>query len=69
MERPQALPNLWLILKTIGWVIMLEGVLDYFSYRHYSTLFHQFLVIILGRDPARPQLPDSPASWEEWYNS
>ena len=66
MERPQALPNLWLILKTIGWLVMLEGVLDYFSYRHYSTLFHQLLVVIFGRDPARPRLPDS---WEEWYNS
>ena len=66
MERPQALPNLWLILKTIGWVIMLEGVLDYFSYRHYSTLFHQLVALLLGRDPARPRLPDS---WEEWYNS
>ncbi len=66
MERPQTLPNLWLILKTIGCVIMLEGVLEYFSFRHYSTLFHQLLVIVLGRDPSRPRLPDS---WEEWYNS
>jgi hypothetical protein len=66
MERPQTLPNLWLILKTIGWVIMLDGVLEYFSYRHYNTIFHQLLVVVLGHDPARPRLPDS---WEEWYNS
>lgn len=66
MERPQTLPNLWLILKTIGWVIMLEGVLDFFSFRHYNNFFRQLLRLVLDRDPAQPRLPDS---WEEWYNS
>jgi hypothetical protein len=66
MERPQTLPNLWLLLKTIGAIIMLEGVLEYYSYRHYSNLFHKLLVLVLGHDPSRPRLPDS---WEEWYNS
>lgn len=66
MERPQALPNLWFILQLIGWILALEGVVDYFCYTQYSAFFRQILVPILGHDPARPRPPDN---WEEWYNS
>ncbi|SPQ20342.1 7d9472be-761a-4431-b752-9b38df12824b [Thermothielavioides terrestris] len=55
-------PEYYTLWNTIGWVIMLDGVLEYFSYRHYNTIFHQLLVVVLGHDPARPRLPDS---WEE----
>ncbi|KAJ4306816.1 Rab geranylgeranyltransferase [Collariella sp. IMI 366227] len=63
MERPQTLPNLWLILRVAGWLLMLEGVAEYFSYWHYTDLFRGVLVLLVGRDPARPRMPDS---WEEW---
>ncbi len=66
MERPQALANLWIIIQTVGWVMALEGVADFFSDRHYHTLCRRLLLVFLDRDPARPRAPDS---WEEWYNS
>jgi hypothetical protein len=66
MERPQALHNLWIIIQTIGWVMALEGVAEFFSDRHSHTLFRRLIYLFLDRDPARPSLPDS---WEEWYNS
>lgn len=66
MERSQTLANLWIILKTISWIVMLEGVLEYYSFRHYNSLFRQLLLLILDHDPAQPRPPDN---WEEWYNS
>jgi hypothetical protein len=66
MERPQALANLWLIVQTVGWVMALEGVADFFSDRHYHTLFRRIILLFLDRDPASPRVPDS---WEEWYYS
>ena len=66
MERPQTFANLWIIIQTIGWVMALEGVADFFSDRHYHTLVRRILFLFLDRDPARPRAPDS---WEEWYNS
>lgn len=66
MERPSALSNLWIILRTLGWVIALEGVTEYFSERHYESVFRLLLSFVLGCDPATPRLPDN---WEEWYYS
>ena len=66
MERPQALANLWLIVRTLGWVMALEGVADFFSDRHYHTIFRRLILLFVDRDPASPRVPDS---WEEWYNS
>lgn len=66
MEHPSPLSNLWIIIRTLGWVIALEGVTEYFSERHYESVFRLILTLVLGSDPARPRLPDS---WEEWYNS
>ena len=66
MERPQTFANLWLVVQTIGWVMALEGVAEFFSERHYHTIFRRLLLLFLDRDPARPRAPDS---WEEWYNS
>ncbi len=66
MERPQALHNLWIIVQTVGWVMALEGVAEFFSDRHGHALFRRLVHLFLERDPSRPRLPDS---WEEWYNS
>jgi hypothetical protein len=66
MERPQALANLWIIIQTVGWVMALDGVAEFFSDRHYHNLVRRLILLFLDRDPARPQTPDS---WEEWYNS
>jgi len=66
MERPQALANLWLIVRTLGWIMALEGVADFFSDRHYHTVVRRLLLLFVDRDPASPRVPDS---WEEWYNS
>ena len=66
MERPQALSNLWLIIQTIGWIAALQGVAEHFSERHSHSLFRRFVILLLDRDPAAPQLPDS---WEDWYNT
>jgi hypothetical protein len=66
MERPQAFANLWLILRTVAWVMALEGVAEYFSDRHSHTLFRRLIYLFLDQDPATPRLPDN---WEEWYNS
>ena len=72
MERPQTLANLWLILQTAGFIIALDGVADYFTDRHYQSLFRNLIVLYyrnargLDHDPSEPKLPDS---WEEWYKS
>lgn len=66
MERPQALPNLWIIVQAFAWLLALEGVADFFSDRHYHNLFRRLLLLFVDRDPARPRVPDN---WEEWYNS
>jgi hypothetical protein len=71
MERPQALANTWLIFQTIGFIIALDGVAEFFSVRHYHHLVRQsfllgYYFLGLERDPAQPSLPES---WEEWYNS
>jgi len=66
MERATPLHNLWLIVQTLGWVLALDGVADFFSDRHSHALFRGLIYLFLDRDPARPRVPDS---WEEWYNS
>jgi len=66
MERPQTLANFWIIIKTIGWIMALEGVAEYFSDRHYHDLFRRLILLFLDKDPARPTLPDD---WAEWYYS
>lgn len=58
--------NLWLIVQTIGWVVALEGVAEYFSDRHSHSLIRRWIVFLFDRDPANPRPPDD---WEEWYNS
>lgn len=72
MERPQTFANTWIILQIIGFIVALEGVMEYFSDRHYHSLFRRFIILWYqsyrdGDDnPAQPRLPES---WEEWYNS
>jgi hypothetical protein len=72
MERPETFANIWLILQTIGFIIALDGVAEYFSDRYYHNLFRKFILLCchfgggLDHDPARPRPPES---WEEWYNS
>lgn len=72
MERPQTFANLWIILQTIGFIIALDGVAEYFTERHYQSLFRNLIVLYIravrgvDHDPAEPKLPES---WEEWYNS
>ena len=66
MERPQAFPNLWVIIQTIGCILAVEGVAEFFSDRHYHNTFRRFVLLFLDRDPFQPRIPDS---WEEWYNS
>ncbi|KAH8843560.1 hypothetical protein MCOR07_008891 [Pyricularia oryzae] len=66
MERPQTLANLWLIVRTIGWLVALEGVADFFSDRHYHTVIRRLILLFLDHDPAIPRPPED---WVEWYNS
>jgi hypothetical protein len=66
MEPPQALPNLWIILRTIGWIMALEGVAEFFSDSHSFNLFRRLIYLFVERDPFLPRPPDN---WEEWYNS
>lgn len=67
MERPQTtLANIWTIMQTIGWVLALEGVAEFFSERHYHNTFRRLILIFLDHDPAKPRIPDD---WEEWYYS
>jgi hypothetical protein len=66
MERSQAMSNLWVLIQIIGWVIVLEGVAEFFGDRHSHALFRHFIATILPRDPASPRTPDN---WEDWYNS
>lgn len=67
MERPpQMFANLWVIMQTLGWVLALEGVAEFFSDRHYHNMFRRILLLFLDHDPAKPRVPDN---WEEWYYS
>jgi hypothetical protein len=66
MERAQTLSNIWTIVQTLGWIMALDGVAEYFSERHTHALFRRLVALLLDRDPASPRLPDS---WDEWYNS
>jgi len=66
MERPQAVPNIWYILKIVGWALALEGIAEFYSSAHWHTLLRRLIYLFLDRDPAKPTLPDN---WEEWYNS
>jgi hypothetical protein len=69
MERPSTLSNVWLIVQTVGWVMALEGVAEYFSERHYETAFRRLLALFLGCDPARPKVPTSHEEWAEWLST
>ena len=72
MERATTFANTWLILQTLGFIIALDGVAEYFSDRHYLTLFRRCIFLYYearggaNTDPAQPRPPES---WEEWYNS
>lgn len=66
MERPSPLPNLGLIDQTVGWILALGGIAEYFSERHYETVLRHINALLLGCDLARPALPDN---WEEWCNT
>lgn len=68
MERPSTLSNIWLIVQTLGWVMALEGVAEYFSERHYETVLRRLLAFALGCDPGRPSdVPVTQEDWREWY--
>ena len=58
--------NVWLFVRTMGWVVTLEGVLEFVTDRHSTSILRRAVAVALGRDPAVPRLPDS---WEEWYDS
>lgn len=53
-------------MQTVGWVLALEGVAEFFSDRHYHNMFRRILLLFLDHDPAKPRVPDN---WEEWYYS
>lgn len=70
MERASSLVNAWLILRTIGHILLLDGVLDFFSITHWGISRRVLLLIYyyfygLDHDPAKPRPAES---WEEWYN-
>lgn len=69
MERPQALPNLWIIIKTLAWAVAVGAAREFVSSMHSASVLRRCLAIFLDRDPARPRVPSSPREWEEWYNS
>jgi hypothetical protein len=58
--------DVWQLVQTLGFVLALEGALDFVSDRHLTSCFRQLITAILDRDPAIPRLPDN---WEEWYNN
>lgn len=66
MEHSPAMRNVWLFVRTMGWVAALEGVLEFVTDRHSTSILRRAVAVVLGRDPAVPRLPDS---WEEWYDS
>lgn len=72
MERPATFANLWLILKTVGFILALEGISDYYTNRHAYNSFRKLVLAYywyvhgLEHDPSQPRLPEN---WEEWYNS
>jgi hypothetical protein len=66
MEHPQTMSNLWVIVRTIAWIMALEGVAEFIGDRHSHALFRRLVTALLERDPATPRLPDN---WEELYNS
>lgn len=69
MERPQALPNLWLIVKTLAWALAIGAASEIFSTLHSVNVIRRLISVVLGRDPARPEVPSTGTEWEEWYNS
>lgn len=56
MERPQALPNIWLIIQTAAWVAVLGCVFEYISDRNRDVVFRRVLRFFLGRDPVEPPI-------------
>lgn len=66
MERPQTLANLWIVVRILGWLLALEGVVEFFSDVHYHNVFRRLLGLFIDHDPSHPRLPDD---WAEWYYS
>ncbi|GKT57514.1 LOW QUALITY PROTEIN: geranylgeranyl transferase type-2 subunit alpha [Colletotrichum tofieldiae] len=64
-----ALPNLWIIIKTIAWAVAIGAVREFFSSMHSASVLRRCVAVFLGHDPARPRVPSGPSEWEEWYNS
>lgn len=56
MERPQALLNFWLVVKTALWVAVLGGLFEFISIRSNTVLVRRILAHLLGRDPAEPAI-------------
>ena len=56
MERPQALPNFWLVVQTAVWVAVLGCAFEYISDRNRDVVFRRLLRLILGRDPVEPPI-------------
>ncbi len=69
MERAQALINFGTVVQILAWVLSLDGVVQFFQFRHYYTLLRRVVSIPLDRDPSIPRVPDSWEAWTEWYNS
>lgn len=66
MERATALPNVWILVQTLAWIITLDGVTEFFTERQSHIHLRRLLAEVLGRDPAAPRPPQS---WKDWYNS
>lgn len=69
MERPSPLHNLLLATRLMGFIIILEGVLEFITDRHSITLFRNLIASLLERDPAVPRAPESWEEWDEWYST
>ena len=54
MERPQALPNFWLVVQTAVWAAVLGCAFDYISDRNRDLLLRRLLRYALGHEPIEP---------------
>lgn len=66
MERAPAVPNVVYLLRIAAWVLLLEGVAEFYGSAHWHFLLRRLVALLTGGDPGRPRLPED---WAEWYNS
>jgi hypothetical protein len=56
MERPQAVPNFWLVVQTAVWFAVLGYAFDYISDRNRDVVIRRVFRYFLGRDPVEPPI-------------